>query len=147
MRRERGLGRGQREISVSRRRGGPCQLPPFSALPLFSTATSLDPWPGKEHTGGFPECITSKVKPATEAAGAGPWTGSWTRGNPDGGKGTEAIPCGKWCWQLGSVRREGRGKVRVQSRISHIVKDTGHRHPATKRHKHKDTNSMMPLQN
>ena len=146
MRRERGPGKGPEGDLCFQKEGWalPTAPPPFPALPLFSTATSRDPGPGKAHIGDFPEGITPEVKPATESAVAEPWAGSWTHGNPDGGKrmGTKAIPCGKWCWQLGSVRREGRGKARrVQSRISHIVKDTGHRHQPQR-----DTNTRTQIQ-
>lgn len=63
---------------------------PFPALSPSSTVTSLGPQPGKEHIGGFPECSIPKVKPHTEASGAGPWAGSRTHGNPESGKGKEA---------------------------------------------------------
>lgn len=36
--------------------------------------------------GGFPKCISPKVKPATQATGAGPWAGTQTHRNPNGGK-------------------------------------------------------------
>ena len=74
-----------------------CLLPtaPFPVPSPSSTGTSLGPQPGREHVGGFPECIIPKVKPHTEAPGAGLWAGSRTHGNPDSGKGKETISCGK----------------------------------------------------
>ena len=105
-----GLRRGQKVISVSRRRGACCQLPPFPTLSPSSTGTSLGPQPGREHTGGFPECIIPKVKPHTEAPGAGPRAGSWTHGNPDSGKGKETISCGKQRGSWGASEERGRGK-------------------------------------
>lgn len=105
-----GLRRGQKVISVSRRRGACCQLPPFPTLSPSSTGTSLGPQPGREHIGGFPECIIPKVKPHTEAPGAGPRAGSWTHGNPDSGKGKETISCGKQRGSWGASEERGRGK-------------------------------------
>ena len=105
-----GLRRGQKVISVSRRRDACCQLPPFPTLSPSSTGTSLGPQPGREHTGGFPECIIPKVKPHTEAPGAGPRAGSWTHGNPDSGKGKETISCGKQRGSWGASEERGRGK-------------------------------------
>lgn len=40
---------------------------------------------------GFPECSTSKVRPASEGTGPGAWAGSLTRGNPDSGKGSHYL--------------------------------------------------------
>ena len=105
-----GLRRGQKVISVSRRRGACCQLPPFPTLSPSSTGTSLGPQPGREQIGGFPECIIPKVKPHTEAPGAGPRAGSWTHGNPDSGKGKETISCGKQRGSWGASEERGRGK-------------------------------------
>ena len=105
-----GLRRGQKVISVSRRRGACCQLPPFPTLSPSSTGTSLGPQPGREHIGGFPECIIPKVKPHTEAPGAGPRADSWTHGNPDSGKGKETISCGKQRGSWGASEERGRGK-------------------------------------
>ena len=105
-----GLRRGQKVISVSRRRGACCQLPPFPTLSPSSTGTSLGPQPGREHIGGFPEWIIPKVKPHTEAPGAGPRAGSWTHGNPDSGKGKETISCGKQRGSWGASEERGRGK-------------------------------------
>ena len=105
-----GLRRGQKVISVSRRRDACCQLPPFPTLSPSSTGTSLGPQPGREHTGGFPECIIPKVKPHTEAPGAGPRAGSRTHGNPDSGKGKETISCGKQRGSWGASEERGRGK-------------------------------------
>lgn len=105
-----GLRRGQKVISVSRRRDACCQLPPFPTLSPSSTGTSLGPQPGREHIGGFPECIIPKVKPHTEAPGAGPRAGSWTHGNPDSGKGKETISCGKQRGSWGASEERGRGK-------------------------------------
>lgn len=68
-------------------RVGAANCCPSCLLPLH---TSLSPCPGKEH-GGFPECSTSKVKPASEATGPGAWAGSLTRGNSDSGKGSHYL--------------------------------------------------------
>ena len=126
-----GLRRGQKAISVSRRRGACCQLPPFPTLSPSSTGTSLGPQPDREHIGGFPECIIPKVKPHTEAPGAGPRAGSRTHGNPDSGKGKETISCGKQSWQLGCIRGEGQGKVRGQSTASLQSMTHSYRHKRT----------------
>ena len=66
-------------------RVGAANCCPSCLLPLH---TSLSPCPGKEH-GGFPECSTSKVRPASEARGPGglgrqpdPWEFRQREGKP-----------------------------------------------------------------
>ena len=110
-----------------------CLLPtaPLSHPVPSSTGTSLGPQPDREHIGGFPECIIPKVKPHTEALGAGPRGGSRTHGNPDSGKGKETISCGKQSWQLGCIRGEGQGKVRGQSTASLQSMTHSYRHKRT----------------
>lgn len=130
-REERGPEKGPGRRSLFPEGGVPAANCPLShPVPLLhwnvsgSTARQRAYW-------GLSICIIPKVKPHTEALGAGLPGGSRTHGNPDSGKGKETISCGKQSWQLGCIRGEGQGKVRGQRQPHcsqrHTVTDTrGH---------------------
>lgn len=80
-----GLGRGQRQICFQKE-GGCCQLTPFPAL-SFCTVIFLDLWLGM---GAF-QSVSVPRSSLLQAIGAGPWAGTQTHGNPNGGKRRVAV--------------------------------------------------------
>lgn len=134
-----GLGRGR--ISVSRRRGGCCQLAPFPALPFSCTVISLGSGPNKKHIGGFPQCITDKVKPAVGAVGARPWgrqLDPWESRWQREGKGSHCCVNRASSWRASGERARVKGEARQNHTHSQRHTDTDTQ-PATQTQKQRDT--------